>query len=260
MGGSEIHVTLWVSNKTGVPLKILVNNVTQKKVQTEEITDISFGEENYKDFFRELAERKERVRRAKEARKKPWHPDKERQYAKLMEMDKQAGVSAQDKIDAWDAFHKGTLPDDPDSGRDNVMRLYAYKRVFYWKWAARFHFSENGIIRDTELGLEWVPGPDKDMDWKEAQSWVSSLALDGGGWRLPTIEELKGIHKRGEFGHFHPPFFQETGWRLWSGDEWPPLNAWCFSYTYGRKYSRHVNDSKDMRAAAVRSSGNAEKE
>ncbi|CAB5140895.1 hypothetical protein D3OALGA1CA_3847 [Olavius algarvensis associated proteobacterium Delta 3] len=257
-GGSEIHVTLWVSNKTGIPLKILVNNVTQKKVQTEEITDITYGEEDYKDFFRELAERKERVRRAMEARKKPWHPEKERQYAELMEMDKQAAVSAQDKIDAWDAFHKGTLPDDPDSGRDNVMRLYAYKRVFYWKWAARFHFSENGIFRDTEMGLEWTPGPDKDINWKEAQSWVSSLALDGGGWRLPTIEELKGIHKRGSFGHFHPPFFPETGWRLWSGDERPPLNAWCFSYTYGRKYSRHVNDSKDMRAAAVRAYENSE--
>lgn len=257
-GGSEIHVTLWVSNKTGVPLKILANNVTQKKVQTEEISDITFGEEDYKAFFRDLAERKERRQRAMEARKKPWHPEKERQYANLMEMDKQAGVSAQDKIDAWDAFHKGILEDDPDSGRDNVMRLYAIKRVDYWKWAARFRFGKNGIIRDTETGLEWVPGPAKDIDWKGARSWVGSLAFDGGGWRLPTIEELKGIHKLGPYGHFHPPFFPETGWRLWSGDERPPLNAWCFSYTYGRKYSRHVNASEDMRAAAVRASKNSE--
>ena len=257
-GGSEIRITLWISDKTGVPLKILANNITQKKVQTEEITDITFGEDDYKAFFRDLAERKERRRRAMEARKKPWHPEKERQYADLMEMDKQAKVSAQDKIDAWDAFHKDILEDDPNSGRDNAMRLHAIKRVDYWKWAARFRFGENGIIHDTEKGQEWVPGPDKDIDWKGAKSWVGSLAVDGGGWRLPTTEELKGIYKRSHFGGYHPPFFPETGWRLWSGDERPPLNAWCFSYTYGRRYSWHVNDSEDMRVAAVRASKNSE--
>ena len=170
----------------------------------------------------------------------------------ISEMDKQAAVSAPDKIDAWEAFRQDILKEDPDSGRDNVMRLHAWNRVAYWKWAARFQFGETGIIRDTETGLEWVPGPDKDIDWKGARAWVGGLARDGGGWRMPTIEELKGIHGRGATGHHHPPFFPETGWRLWSGDERPPLNAWCFSYTYGRQYSRHVKDTKDMRAAAVR--------
>ena len=175
-----------------------------------------------------------------------------------MEMDKQQGVSAQDKIAAWDAFHKEIREDDPNSGRDNFMRLKAFKRVDYWKWADRFRFGQNGIIRDTKMGLEWIPGPDKDIDWNEARSWVGSQSIDGEGWRLPTIEELKGIYKRSSFGGYQPPFFPETGWQLWSGDERPPRGAWCFSYTYGRRYAKHVDATEGMRAAAVRTSKNSE--
>jgi len=43
----------------------------------------------------------------------------------------------------------------------------------------------NGIVKDTKTGLEWKVGPDKDMNWNEAKSWVESLNLDGGGWRMP---------------------------------------------------------------------------
>jgi hypothetical protein len=44
----------------------------------------------------------------------------------------------------------------------------------------------------------------------------------------------------------------------WWGDERPPLGAWCFSYTYGRRYSKNVNASEDMRAVAARASEKAE--
>jgi hypothetical protein len=57
----------------------------------------------------------------------------------------------------------------------------------------------NGIVKDTKTGLEWVAGPDKSTNWDEARSWVQSLNLDGGGWRMPTVWELKGLYKKASF-------------------------------------------------------------
>ena len=42
----------------------------------------------------------------------------------------------------------------------------------------------NGVVKDTNTGLEWKAGPDRDMTWNEARFWVESLNLDGGGWRI----------------------------------------------------------------------------
>ena len=52
----------------------------------------------------------------------------------------------------------------------------------------------NGIVKDTNTGLEWKAGPDKDTNWGEARSWVQSL---GGDWRMPTLDELEGLYKKG---------------------------------------------------------------
>jgi len=45
--------------------------------------------------------------------------------------------------------------------------------------------------RDPKTGLEWqaVP-PKRTMDWKKAQAYAKALDLHGGGWRLPTENEL----------------------------------------------------------------------
>jgi hypothetical protein len=52
---------------------------------------------------------------------------------------------------------------------------------------------ENGIVEDRMTGLEWKAGPDKDNTWDEARSWVQRLNVDGGGWRMPTMDELAGL-------------------------------------------------------------------
>ena len=49
----------------------------------------------------------------------------------------------------------------------------------------------NGIVRDKKTGLEWKAGPDREMNWYETKNWVESLNIDGGGWRMPKIAELK---------------------------------------------------------------------
>ena len=55
---------------------------------------------------------------------------------------------------------------------------------------------DNGIVRDTATGLEWVAGPDKDTPWEEAKTWVESLNI-GEGWRMPKMGELEGLYKQG---------------------------------------------------------------
>jgi hypothetical protein len=45
---------------------------------------------------------------------------------------------------------------------------------------------------DSSSGLTWQVTPFANtMDWADATSYCQNLALDGGGWRLPTISELR---------------------------------------------------------------------
>jgi len=89
----------------------------------------------------------------------------------------------------------------------------------------------NGIVKDTSTGLEWKVGPDKGTDWNEARSWVQSLNLDGGGWRLPTIVELKGLYKKGAGSRNMTPLLKTTGWGAWSSETEGPSIAWAFSFS-----------------------------
>jgi len=77
---------------------------------------------------------------------------------------------------------------------------------------------DNGIVRDTGTGLEWVVGPDRDTDWNEARSWVKSLNLDGGGWRMPATDELQGLYKKGAGPRNMTPLLKTNGWWAWSGE------------------------------------------
>jgi len=117
-------------------------------------------------------------------------------------------------------------------GRDGVYIAYA-----------------NGIVRDTNTGLEWKVGPDKDTDWNEARSWVQSLKLNGGGWRMPTMDELKGLYKKGVGDRNITPLLKTTGLAVWPGMTKGRPSFWPFSFYYGYK-NWH---SRNVRAFAVRS-------
>jgi len=58
----------------------------------------------------------------------------------------------------------------------------------------RFCSLPSGIVKDSNTGLEWKVGPDKDTNWNEVRSWVQSLSLDDGGWRMPTVDELVSLY------------------------------------------------------------------
>jgi len=111
----------------------------------------------------------------------------------------------------------------------------------------------NGIVWDTSTGLEWKVGPDKDITWNEARSWVQSLNLVGGGWRMPTMDELKGLYNEGTGSRNMKSLFKTTGWAIWSGEEKGSSNAWFFSFNFGNGYWNGRSNSYTFRAFAVRS-------
>lgn len=59
----------------------------------------------------------------------------------------------------------------------------------------RFTRSTDGIITDSETGLEWVAGPDQKTDYSQAKQWVDSCKVAGGGWGMPTRANLKVLYQ-----------------------------------------------------------------
>jgi len=114
----------------------------------------------------------------------------------------------------------------------------------------------NGIVKDTKSGLEWIAGPDKDTTWDEAKAWVAGLKTGGGGWRMPTMDELEGLYKEG-MGSYNLTSLLlnntlEYLW-VWSGETDGSSFARSFYFNFGSRdwFSRGASDNR--RGFAVRS-------
>jgi hypothetical protein len=54
--------------------------------------------------------------------------------------------------------------------------------------------ASGATVHDVTTGLEWQrAAPEGSFTLVQAKEYASQLALDGGGWRLPTVGELSGI-------------------------------------------------------------------
>ena len=54
--------------------------------------------------------------------------------------------------------------------------------------------AAGGIVTDAKTGLRWQEAVDTNTySWPAAKTHCADLALDGGGWRLPTKAELESI-------------------------------------------------------------------
>jgi len=118
----------------------------------------------------------------------------------------------------------------------------------------------NGIVKDTRMGLEWVAGPDGGMASNEAKAWVERLNVGGGGWRMPTLEELKGLYQYGKGRRNMTPLLETTGYYVWSSQQAVQavgnFVAFDFSTGFGFYYGGSGDWSyraSDARAFAVRS-------
>jgi hypothetical protein len=115
----------------------------------------------------------------------------------------------------------------------------------------------NGVVKDRKTGLEWVAGPDMDMTWNEAKSWVESLSIDGRAWRMPKIAELKTLYQKGTGARNMTTLLKTTGWWIWSGETKVSSSTRGFSFNLGYE-CWGLRDLSGVRAFAVRS-GNKEK-
>ena len=131
-----------------------------------------------------------------------------------------------------------TLAAQKEVGRDGVDVAYT-----------------NRIVRDTKTSFEWKVGPDKNTDWDDARSWVQSLNLDGGGWRMPTMDELEGLYKDGTWLRNMTPLLKTTGRYVWSGETKGSSDAWAFGFVLGFRYWINRDNSLNVRGVAVRSRG-----
>ena len=146
-----------------------------------------------------------------------------------------------------------SVPQRPSSPRPTPSPSNAIKRDgIYVAYA-------NGIVKDTNTGFEWKTGPDRDTDWNGARSWVQGLNLDGGGWRMPTMDELEGLFKRGAGSHNLTPLLKATSAKylwVWSGETDGSSGARRFFFGFGGgRYWGHRVYSDSIRAFAVRSRG-----
>jgi len=91
----------------------------------------------------------------------------------------------------------------------------------------------NGVVKDTRTHLEWVAGPDKSIIWKEAGIWVKRLKIDGGGWRMPTLDELETLYRKGAGTRNMTPLLETTGFWIWACKTKGEWGAWGFAFSYG---------------------------
>jgi len=104
--------------------------------------------------------------------------------------------------------------------------------------SGQFTVSGEGVITDSQTGLEWYVGPDRDTTWNQAVSWVRTLSVDGGGWRMPKRAELKRLcQKRGFMKIKIDPVFSNfckttsTMIIVWSGETGDSSKAWYFRFS-----------------------------
>ena len=136
-----------------------------------------------------------------------------------------------------------------------IVLLFLFVPVLQAEQGDRFLPLTNGIVKDISTGLEWIAGPDRDTNWKEARSWVQSLNLDGGGWRMPTMDELESLHKKGKGDRNMTPLLKTTGWHVWSGETESSSYTYDFYFYYGYGYWYPRTIPRGERAFAVRSRG-----
>ena len=118
--------------------------------------------------------------------------------------------------------------------------------------AERFAISSEGVISDSETGLEWVIGPDKNTNYEQANQWVAGCNTASGGWRMPTRKELLGIYQKGIGDRNLDKVFKITGFYVWA-ELRSQSSAWAFNFGMGEECWFTKRTSNYVRVLGVRS-------
>lgn len=108
------------------------------------------------------------------------------------------------------------------------------------------------VVTDAVTGLEWVVGSDQDTDYAQAEQWVTTNGIAGGGWRMPTKSELKTLYHPGMGMRNMDPAFMTTGWFVWAEPQ-DSSSAWAFAFGSGNENCLSRDVSSSGRVFGVRS-------
>jgi hypothetical protein len=118
-----------------------------------------------------------------------------------------------------------------------------------------FEKLSNDVVYDKITGLEWYAGPDEEVNWREAKLRVKSLEIDGGGWRMPTKEEILTLYKNGAGTKNMTPLLTNSSWWVWfkkSGFDIGGRGAGAYNFYLGPNDYKSYKPSSFNRAFAVR--------
>lgn len=133
--------------------------------------------------------------------------------------------------------------------KNEISKKGRYREARRYK---NFVAYENGIIYDAWTGLEWIVGPDKKTTLDEAMKWVDNLSVAGGGWRMPTSNELEGIYWKRKGTQNIIPLFKTTGSWVWSTKRKGTSLEWPFSFQAGKVHWYGRLNPLNSRSFAVR--------
>ncbi len=80
----------------------------------------------------------------------------------------------------------------------------------------RFVLYSDGVVLDTDTGLEWMAGPDEHTTREKADEWIREQAGGSEGWRFPIVDELMALYQRGHGSRNMTPLLKTSGWSVWS--------------------------------------------
>lgn len=126
----------------------------------------------------------------------------------------------------------------------------------------RWKVVKPGVVADTFTEVQWTQRDNLGViTWHDARAHCANLALDGGGWQLPTMNELSQLYSGAQGNKVAcanwqctaPKPFYLTGSWLWSSEQGNSSSeAWGVSLDSGGRFSNHVSDSGGNRALCVR--------
>ena len=116
----------------------------------------------------------------------------------------------------------------------------------------RYVRYDNRIMCDCFDNREWYPGDDEDISWYDAEKWVRRLNVNGGGWRLPTIEQLKGLYRKNKRNDPITPLLLVEPTDVWSCEECGEASVWGFNFIPGNAFRTYRTYKSRFRALATR--------
>ena len=110
-----------------------------------------------------------------------------------------------------------------------------------------------GLSPTASPALIGMLDPNPDNNFHEAKAWAESLTVAGGGWRLPTMAELKAIYQKDASAYHMDPLFQAKGAWAWSGELRNDWSVWGLAFYNNLQGSHSMNYGNGRVALAVRS-------